>query len=203
MGGPLSSRSSPSRAWTRLWDCHLCGHILPPSPPSTCSTSLDSSWPRAPGLGVTLQPADPWADAMPCQSLFPLGSFPAVCMWSLPRRYEEEGREQAPTAFSSPWVPPVLFSSQAPAVPPRAVTCCLLTPPSMCLLLCFPCLAALVSGSTHALPPVRGRVPAVCLRGLKGKLKGENSCRPHSLPCLHSLERDGLRSGPISLQGCH
>lgn len=79
------------------------------------------------------------------------------------------------TAFPAPLVPPVLLGSQAPAVPPRAVTCCLLTTPlptAVHLLLCFPHPAARVSGSTHASPRVRGQVPATRLRGMKGKLDG-------------------------------
>lgn len=71
-------------------------------PPSTCSTSLGSSCSQEPGLSMTLQLAGPWVDAMPCQSLFPLGSFPAVCMPSLPRRRKEEGREWGPPSPPNP-----------------------------------------------------------------------------------------------------
>ena len=56
-----------------------------------------------------------------------------------------------PLAHPAPWVTPVLLSSGAPAVPPRAVTCCLLTPPVL-LLLCFPHPAAPVSNPTPAAP---------------------------------------------------
>lgn len=148
-------------------------------PPGIHSTSLGSSCLWAPGLGMTLQQAGPWVDAMPCQSLFPLGSFPALCMPSLPRRCEEESREQGPPALPVSWHFPFLGapSTAQQLSPGHALqhSDLLLThtpAPPVYLLLLFPHPAAQVSGSTHTLPRVRGQVPVMRLRRLKGKLDG-------------------------------
>lgn len=101
-------------------------------------------------------------------------------------------------------VPLALLGSQAPAMPPSAVTCCLLTRqlPPVCLLLRFPHPAARVSGSTHTLARVRGRVPALRLRRLKGKLDGCNPCAC-PLTLFAQFGKTPFPSGLVSLRGCH
>lgn len=103
-----------------------------------------------------------------------------------PRRAGKGCRSSArPMGFPAPVMPPALLSSQALAVPPRLVTCCLLTPP------CSSCWAfstppnppgsvTQLQAPTHIPRGGAGRSQGICV-GKKGRWAGENPCPPFTL----------------------